>query len=53
MSPQTRIHFTIKYVNISVEIDVTVRTDDKPLNDQVATYKSLANIIGDISKLSP
>ena len=53
MSPQTRINFTMKYTNISVEIDVTVRTDDELLNEQVATYKSLAKVIGDIRKLSP
>jgi len=53
MSPQTRINFTTKYSNISVEIGVTVKTDDELLNEQVATYKSLAKVIGDISKLSP
>jgi len=53
MSPQTRINFTMKYSNISVEIGVTVKTDDELLNEQVATYKSLAKVIGDISKLSP
>ena len=43
----------MKHTSISVEIDVTVRTDDELLNEQVATCRSLAKVIGDIRKLSP